>query len=381
METIAFLVDLVQDVGALRDVMLLAREVTDAELLVLKSRRFATLDKLNVWQQELETLCGAAEIKIVEFEDEFSAYRSLVGRRGLLFSASESDVPAHAVCHAVFAAAPTSFLRVTLQHGFECVGFLHNAAHENAYGRRVRFNADIVATWADPIHLSSLGYHEVPKAFVCGPPMALRKWDAAPNESSTEFRALFCENFHSVRLQGAGVQQEYLELVAAFAERMQAGGGAMTVRPHPTGQFASNNPGSFKIPSIEFSTLPIYREQLQRFSFAVSAPSSVLIDLALAGVPVAVWCDSAGHIDTRNYEGLHHVTTLDECWDFAVRALTGKDELITQQRQFLRKSGIPTDVSDRLTNLLNLKTQRDDRFCRFNAAGNLGMLHDGTDTP
>ena len=49
---------------------------------------------------------------------------------------------------------------------------------------------------------------------------------------------------------------------------------------------------------------PIYRTNLGAYCYGVSAPSSVVIDMVLAGIPTAVWRDQDGMMDTRHYDGL-----------------------------------------------------------------------------
>ena len=349
--SIVFLIDLVQDVGALRDVMRLACSVKGNEVIVLRSARFATADKLNLWQAELTELCKGLSIPVIKFDTELAAIKLLTDRYGLLISASESSVPSHSLSHGVFAGAPSGFLRITFQHGFECVGFLHNRAHDDTYGRSVRFNADVVAGWCDMAALTALLPAERPKLYVTGPPATTRPQpERRPGVSV--FRGLICENLHSVRLKSTGVADEFLECVRQFAQRMSHAGGELTLRPHPTGQFLSTDAGR-GLDDIAISALPIWRERLNDFAFAISAPSSVLIDLALAGIPVAVWQDSRRSVNLDNYQGLSVVTTVDDCWRFAVEALGRKASYLQSQTEFLAEIGFPNDAEARIIHLLH----------------------------
>src|SRR5206468_655393 len=107
----------------------------------------------------------------------------------------------------LFRIAPSSLLRIALQHGYECVGFLHNQAHSRAHGQDITFAADVICGWCEPSALDSVTWTQRSKLFVSGPPSVLR--DAHPNESSIPLAArprrggLVCENLHSVRFRAA----------------------------------------------------------------------------------------------------------------------------------------------------------------------------------
>ena len=98
--------------------------------------------------------------------------------------------------------------------------------------------------------------------------------------------------------------------------------------------------------------MPIYKEDLRRFRFAVSPPSSVLFDLILAGIPVAIWQDPEGQIDCTNYPGLPVVSDPDEWWEFVGRAILNPEPILAAQCNFIRKLPMPDDVSERYRQLL-----------------------------
>ena len=50
---------------------------------------------------------------------------------GFIISASESDLNAHKETHEIFRLALSNISTITLQHGFECAGFLMNSNHQN----------------------------------------------------------------------------------------------------------------------------------------------------------------------------------------------------------------------------------------------------------
>ena len=66
---------------------------------------------------------------------------------GFLISASESNLRGHRETHELFKLAPSKIATITLQHGFECVGFLMNKNHQKSYGTSVGFAADYICGW------------------------------------------------------------------------------------------------------------------------------------------------------------------------------------------------------------------------------------------
>jgi hypothetical protein len=90
----------------------------------------------------------------------------------------------------------------------------------------------------------------------------------------------------------------------------------------------------------------MYRLDLRKFSYGISAPSSVLIDMVLAEIPTAVWTDRDGAMDASSYTGLPTVSSAEDWYDFAVAAQANPAPFIEGQRQFLERSGMPLDPAD-----------------------------------
>ena len=147
------------------------------------------------------------------------ALRGLADRAGLVVFASESRSHHHRVSHALAAALPSRFLSATLQHGYECLGFLHNRAHERV-AADAGFASDIVCGWFEPRQLTALPDRDRAKLMTTGAPMFLDRgaalWlrdvqrGARPPPQRRqgwgwrrERRPLLvCENLQSVRLAG-----------------------------------------------------------------------------------------------------------------------------------------------------------------------------------
>lgn len=356
--SIVFVVDLMQDVNILRPLFGLAAGQPDAEVAVLVSDLFLKRDTTGLWQGELREACGQLGIKIASFASEFQAFGYLQGKHGILLASAESSVSGHAVVHGLYLAAPPGFLRATLQHGFECVGFLQNAAHDRAHGTDVVFNADVICGWFGGGVLYSVSPSERAKLLVTGPPLMVPRWDGAPvaeeSAPAPELTAcLICENLHSVRLGSTALKSDFIAQFTDFAGAAAARGLEVWLRPHPSGRFTDIK-GAALPAHVKRSMLPIYKEELKRFRFAVSAPSSVLFDLMAAEVPVAVWQGRDGTVDCRNYAGLPAISTAEDWWNFAGLAEQDRDRLLTAQAEFIRRLNIPNGVGRRYAGLLEL---------------------------
>ncbi|HET6943437.1 MAG TPA: hypothetical protein VFH89_14885, partial [Sphingomicrobium sp.] len=294
-----FLINLVQDVNILRPLVFMAARDFGHRALFLVSTKFSGRDLFGIWQAELEDICFQTGAEIQFYSDDWEAHRHLVGE-GLIFAASESHLHNHVTTHSVFLHAPPSYLKVTLQHGFECVGFRHSADHVRAHGATASFGADIVCSWYGLEQLGSIAQSQRAKVFVTGPTSVLQlpTNSVARNGNPT---GLVCENLHSVRLNGAGnFKLEFVDAFTDFCRRLDDDGREVVLRPHPGGQYVLKNkvalPGNARI-----NNAPMYRFDMRGFAYGISAPSSVLIDMLLARIPTAVWRDQGGGMDADHY--------------------------------------------------------------------------------
>ncbi len=328
--TVAFVLNLLQDVNIVRMLIYLAAREFDADILVLASSQFFKRDKSERWARETEAIVADTGAELVRFcgsDDLKEAYR---GRCGIIFSASESDFPGHHETHLAHRLAGKSFLRVTLQHGYECIGFMQNREHVIAHGENVTFGADVIAAWADPATLVSTVASQRPKIAVTGPATLLQK--TIPEGDHPPVKGgLVCENLHSVRLNASGSHgASFLETFEAFCTELDREGRGVTLRPHPSGKYMRQNHLEL-LPNVTLNDLPVYRVDLSRYAYGISAPSSVLLDMVLAGIPVAVWHDRAGIMDTRSYRGLTFVSGLQEWLAFERDARLHRERILAEQ--------------------------------------------------
>ena len=339
-----FLVHLVQDIANMRPLVFMAARDFGFDTLLLVSTRFSARDAQGIWRSELREIGEATGARVEFFDTDWEAHGHL-GGHGLLFAASESHLPNHATTHNVFRHAPATYLKVTLQHGFECVGFRHSADHDRAHGRTASFGADILCGWAPADRLPSLAPSQRSKLVVTGPTSVLQIPRAAsrPGEGAP---GLVCENLHSVRFRAGGdIRAEFVASFDAFCRIMARRKRRVGLRPHPGGQYVLKNKVALPA-NAELENAPIYRLDIQRFAYGISAPSSVLVDMLLAGIPVAVWRDRAGEMDARNYEGLTTVSSPREWADFAAAAQADPQPFLALQQRFLDAQAIPLDPAD-----------------------------------
>lgn len=342
--TAVFLINLVQDVNVLRPLVFMGARDFGMDCLLLVSAKFTGRDLFGIWRSELDQISKETGARVEFFADDWEAHRHLRGQ-GVIFAASESHLHNHVTSHSVFRHAPRSFLRVTLQHGFECVGFRHSADHVRAHGPTASFGADLVCAWYGADQLLSMAPSQRPKLRVTGPTSVLQTRTGAAERHGGE-PGLVCENLHSVRLNGAGdFKGEFVGAFDEFCRRMAEVGHKVVLRPHPGGQYVLKNKVPLP-PNAIINNAPMYRVDLRQMAYGISAPSSVLIDMVLAGIPTAVWRDRQGDMDAGNYAGLTTVSTPAEWVEFARAAILDPAPILARQHEFIERQGMLLDPSE-----------------------------------
>lgn len=340
-----FLINLLQDVNIARPIIYMAARDLGLNTRILVCEKFFERDRSGVWRAELTEIAAATRAQYFTFGSEFEALRLLQGRAGVLVAASESNLPAHAIVHDVMRLAPGGFVRITLQHGFEGVGFLQSREHDLAHGTEVTFAADVLCGWFPGERQTSMAPSQRPKLYVSGPPAVLqmhRRSDARRRDGV----GIVCENLHSVRLNVAGdFKADFVTTFGEFCAALAAEGRSVALRPHPGGQYVVKK--DVPLPAnVVLDNEPIYRVDLADYAYGLSAPSSVLIDMMLAGIPVAVWRDGGGTIDAGNYAGLAEVSSVSDWLAFGREAVAHPERFLEPQRQFIERQSMPTDPRD-----------------------------------
>jgi hypothetical protein len=341
---VIFLVNLLQDVSIIRPLVYMAARDMGGNTLLLVTSAFRKRDQEGVWQRELDEIGADTGAGISFYEHDLEALRLLTGKSGVLVAASESHLSAHKLVHDVFRLAPPTFLRVTLQHGFECVGFLQSRDQNLAHGKSITFAADVICGWCEPERLTSLVPSQRPKLLVTGPAAVLQVRPTNPSKSLG--MGIVCENMHSPRLNAAGnFKTDFLTIFGEYCEALHAEGKRVTLRPHPGGQYTLKNKVRLAN-NVKLNNAPIYKVDLSRYAYGISAPSSILIDMVLAGIPAAVWQDSGSVLDIGNYEGLTRISNLQDWLDFSREAVANPEHFIERQQQFLERQKLVRQVED-----------------------------------
>jgi glycosyltransferase involved in cell wall biosynthesis len=340
-----FIVNLLQDINVIRPLVYLAAREFDTKIAFLVTTNFLELDSQKTWQRELGRVSIDVGGEIFLCDEPAETFRILQNKGGVIIAGSESNLPGHAGAHKIFRIAPPSFLKITLQHGYECVGFLHNRDHNRAYGANVTFAADVICGWCEAPRLTAIAMSERPKLYVSGPAAVIQTSSRASDHPRTS-GGLICENLHSVRLRTSGnFGASFMELFFQFCDAMAKQERGITLRPHPGGQSVVKK--NIHLPDgIAINNLPMYKVDLKAYDFGISAPSSVIIDMLLAGIPAAVWHDRDGIMDFSNYEGLTRITELEDWLAFARDTVEQRGVLLDRQSRFLEQLAMPTDPKD-----------------------------------
>ena len=341
---VVFLLNLLQDLNIVRGLVYLTARETDASIALLVSEGFLKRDRLNSWQSEVASLAKDTGAAIYLYGSPADASAVLEGGTGIIFAASESTLPAHHETSGVFAAAPAGYLRITLQHGIECVGFLQSREHVMSHGRNVGFGGDIVCAWLDQSALTSMIASQRAKLYVTGPPTLLQKPGRIPAERQD--CGLVCENMHSVRLRASGDHKmSFMDTFFAFTRKMAQRGETVALRPHPGGQYVLKN--KVQLPAnVRLDNRPIFDVNLNAYRFGISAPSTIVLDMVLAGIPVAYWRDPGGIMDASTYDGLTEISGLDDWLAFERDVRLRPAMILDRQRAFLERLRMPTDPAE-----------------------------------
>ena len=269
----------------------------------------------HIWSA-VETFLTEHGIEWFRSSEAVDTVNALGGDGALLLTASESSAPNHRFSHEVCRLASARTVKVTIQHGYECVGLRHHRAHDRAFPRGVRFASDYVLTWAGPDALPSLHPSDRGKCIPVGVVKTLAEEiasapDGPHGEDSASlqetglpgrvpFPVLIAENLHSTRFIDPARYKRFLDFILG----VNGAGFAVTVRSHPADRMLE---GGGKFDALSFLTGDLRVDDLRRFGIVVSPPSTILLDAALLGVPAAVWSEQVDFGDCQNYPGVPSV--------------------------------------------------------------------------
>jgi len=350
---LVFHFDLVQDVAVLGPVMRLSQRFPSAARFALYTEGFRARDANGIWYRELMELCARLGVEPVGYSAPLDVFKVLRGFRGIILAGSESSVDVHRATHDLYRSNVPNFLKVTLQHGFECLGFMHNEKHTSKYGRNVVSSADILASWFPGEHCRDLPASQLDKLLVTGPSIRLDHECSRDASHVQPYSGFVCENMHSVRFDNQEEKSNFFSELAGFGKWTDGLERDLFLRPHPAGQFSKKSGVSVPV-GFALSEGPLRAEDLRRFSFCISPASTIALDFAFARVPVAIWSGMDDSIDVSNYCGLPTVRYAEDWWRFVQRANLQRNALLSVQDGFLRRWGIPDNVVARFSALLRI---------------------------
>jgi hypothetical protein len=300
------LVDLVQDIEILRPLLLRAASpASPFDTVVAITERASKSPNGPAFEQWLDALA----LSRFAVSSPLDVSVALGNSRSLLLTASESTAAAHAFAHQCCRVAPLRALRVTIQHGFECIGLRHHRAHDLDFPSGVRFGSDVILAWDDPSALPDLHPSDAGKCIAVGVVKAsaercalgegtLASIRAEARAAATTPRVLVAENLHSVRLRAPARHRRFLAFLEALRDHTAVD---LTVRSHPAGRTLERRGDGAGFRFLEGA---LRADDLVAFERFVSPPSTVLLDAVCAGVPTAVWSDGPDSGDVANYRGL-----------------------------------------------------------------------------
>lgn len=366
--SVFFLLNLVQDVNILRPLVYLTARETSARIGLLVSDAFIKRDRQKIWQKEVAELASDVGASLHLYGTAAEALAVIVGGGGgIIFAGSESNLPAHHETSGVFRMAPPEYLRVTLQHGIECVGFHQSREHIMSHGRNISFSADVICSWFEPAALNSLVASERSKLYVTGPSTLLQQ-PRSVEDGPSAGGGLVCENMHSVRLRASGDHKSsFMDTFFEFCSVLGSRGQTVTLRPHPGGQYVLKN--KVDLPAnVELNMSPLYDVDMSGYEFGISAPSTIVLDMVIAGIPVGLWRDPGGIMDASTYDGLTEISTLEDWLAFERDVRLRREMILERQRAFLGRLQMPMDPAEIYR-----------RFARLIVAGLSRLPGDGAD--
>jgi hypothetical protein len=164
-----------------------------------------------------------------------------------------------------------------------------------------------------------------------------------------------------------------METFLAFCSEIATRGESVTLRPHPGGQYVLK--ADVALPAnVRLDMRPIYDLDLTQYRFGISAPSTIVLDMALAGIPVGLWRDEAGVMDTSNYAGLTEISSLDDWLAFERDVRLRPEMILERQDSFIRRLSIPPpdEVYRRFARLIVSGLERLPSSVRASAQQKLG---------
>lgn len=259
--------------------------------------------------------------KPVSVADALSA---LGNSRALLVTASTTGSPDQFFSHLLCRNAHRRTLRVMFQHDHECAGLRHHPRHDRQFPLGTRLASDVIFTWSHASELPDLSASDrnrcVPVGISkhiaeCASSQMEAAWNSVPaTESTSADRDAACDTEPPALIvaecrHGAAPQlrQRFEDFITALHTSCNW---PLLFRRHP-GPGVGKNVAASK-PDYRLLKGLLEAKHIRANLGVVSAPSTILLDAAVCGMPAAVWSDDPGLGDAENYQGLPLVANATE---------------------------------------------------------------------
>lgn len=256
-------------------------------------------------------------IEVEELPTRYSFFKTfkLLKDFDYIFTASESTASPHKEAYKFVRFA--NFLgkqTITLQHGYENIGLTYS---DNEYPiSKIKFASKTILTWSNELH-PLISDTTRKKCIAAGLPKSLEAKESNPIQYS-DYIAIF-ENLHWRRYSDL-YRTTFIELLIKIAESMPDR--IFLVKPHHAGKWLTTrfkgtipNLTNLKILNPDSAEWEPYTAPtvITNALKVISTPSSVCIDAALAGKPVAILDFDK---DVQGYSFANHCMSIEDVINF-----------------------------------------------------------------
>ena len=330
---IFFIINLIQDLNIIRPLAYLIKDDLNINISFLITEGFNNRDKGKSYLKEINKISNDIEADIFYVKKPYMLFNYLNScKRGIIISSSESCLYAHIETNQIFTACGDHLIRITLQHGFECVGFLNNINHTKTYGKRISFSADIICGWLPQEYQRELMPDSRNRYYFTGPTIFIEetsKRDLSKkfkNKNIAQDTGIICENIHSVRFAEEGSENRFVHDFFELSNFLKNKNMNLTLRPHPGGYLKKSITKTHKLPkNVSLEVRPSYQVDWSAYAYGISAPSSVLFDMFFSGIPVALWSDLNSNVDTSLLSSFYMPKSLNALCQFALNPIKFKE--------------------------------------------------------
>lgn len=341
------IVDLVQDLDLILPVALAARQ----------DKRFSVTVCMTTWLHDVapwvpERLCrhGFEPTLATRKQLQIGSAPDLSGV-DVLLTASESTAASHRFAHALVRRANLAGIHTfTLQHGLENVGLTSRTDGE------YDFASQRIFTWSSPDELPDwVPPRRRSRCIGVGRPQIPQDGDDVPSKYLRRPIVAVFENLHWSRYPASYSERFLADLQTAALHRPDL---QIIVKPHPAGLWLTKNPDALRgrpdnlviVPPADEEWRQVTARNLIRRSIAVvTTPSTIALDAASAGVPVAL---AAYGIDLGFYSPLPMLDETNDWLQFLGQASCDRRTFEAALQAFRHRHSIEGDACSRILDRL-----------------------------